>query len=369
MKPYSEITADTGIPKSTLERYIKELDEAGFIERRQALYSRTSANGEFVVKKGAYINITDKLLAHLKDAKKQDDQKRKEQDEDIHKNTPDKQVKQHDIKVEKQPECSENNNNEGIEPPKIRGLYISDLFSSSFVNNIIFKNSNPSVDKHTHHRLNSQFTAIRQLLFTEIKEEIPEDIKKQVAGTFFNLTYKHKVNFSSPKQVVAEYLFALLNIEFYMPHIQCIKHRNNILAKILRTNNWGTPKGFYNHFYLGQNFKDKLALREQQWQEEKEAEINPTKISKNEISSGFDTSSDIIDERLVKLEAKIYEKGCLIKKLTESIYQESSEEIILSLREKIQKLRKELGGLWHEQFLIEQEVEKEESYNNTQLCA
>ncbi|KTD14393.1 hypothetical protein [Legionella israelensis] len=164
-------------------------------------------------------------------------------------------------------------------------------------------------------------------------------------------------------------IFALLNIEFYMPHIQCIKHRNNILAKILRNNNWGTPKGFFNHFYLGQNFKDKLSLREQQWQEEKEAEINPTKISKNEISSGFDTSSDIIDKRLVKLEAKIYEKGCLIKKLTESIYQESSEEIILSLREKIQKLRRELEGLWHEQFLIEQEIENEKKYNNTQLCA
>ena len=47
MKPYSQIVEDTGIPKSTLERYIKELADAGFIERRQALYSRTVWQGTF----------------------------------------------------------------------------------------------------------------------------------------------------------------------------------------------------------------------------------------------------------------------------------------------------------------------------------
>ena len=31
MKPYAEIVEDTGIPKSTLERYIKELDEEGLL--------------------------------------------------------------------------------------------------------------------------------------------------------------------------------------------------------------------------------------------------------------------------------------------------------------------------------------------------
>ncbi|HAU0935450.1 TPA: helix-turn-helix domain-containing protein, partial [Legionella pneumophila] len=62
MKPYAEIVEDTGIPKSTLERYIKELHDEGFIERRQALYSRTKEHGGFEVKKGTYIHITDKLL-------------------------------------------------------------------------------------------------------------------------------------------------------------------------------------------------------------------------------------------------------------------------------------------------------------------
>ncbi|WP_242602794.1 helix-turn-helix domain-containing protein, partial [Legionella quinlivanii] len=49
MKPYAQIVEDTGIPKSTLERYIKELHEEGFIERRQALYSRTRDQGGFEV--------------------------------------------------------------------------------------------------------------------------------------------------------------------------------------------------------------------------------------------------------------------------------------------------------------------------------
>lgn len=65
MKPYTQIVADTGIPLSTLERYIKELNEEGFITRRQALYSRTRELGEFEVKKGTYICITDKLLSLL----------------------------------------------------------------------------------------------------------------------------------------------------------------------------------------------------------------------------------------------------------------------------------------------------------------
>src|SRR5690606_25118062 len=69
MKPYAEIVEDTGIPKSTLERYIKELVEEGFIERRQALYSRTKEQGGFEVKKGNYIHITDKLLTLIKPSK------------------------------------------------------------------------------------------------------------------------------------------------------------------------------------------------------------------------------------------------------------------------------------------------------------
>lgn len=109
--------------------------------------------------------------------------------------------------------------------------------------------------------------------FNDIKEEIPDEIKHLVLGTFINLVVKHKITLSSPEQVVAEYLFALINTEFFIKNIDCIKHRNNILAKLLRTNQWQTPKGFYNYFYLGKNFKDKNDIREKGWEESKSLEI------------------------------------------------------------------------------------------------
>ena len=42
---------------------------------------------------------------------------------------------------------------------------------------------------------------------------------------------------------------------------------------MIRDNRWYTPKGFYKHFYLGQEFKDQQ-LREERWNEEKNNEMN-----------------------------------------------------------------------------------------------
>jgi len=355
MKPYSQIVDDTGIPHSTLERYIKQLNDDGFIERRQALYSRTGENGSFIVKKGSYINVTDKLLALLVPAT--NPSASAPSNEDIHNdkniNPPENRS---DIE-EQQPNCLDIDKNEGIDPPKMRGLYIRDLHPS-FINNIIHKQTNLSVDKKTVQRRIQQFESIQQLFTSEIKEEIPDEIKKLVLGTFFNLTLTHNKQFSSPKQLAAEYLFALLNTEYYLPNVKCFKFRNNILSKIVRSNHWKTPKGFYKHFYLGQDFKDKQELRDLKWQQQKELEMNQSNIP---------LISDDKDDRLIQIEKKMQEKSSQIEHLTTIIYQQTSEEAILSIRENIQILRKELEDLWEQQFCIEQEMEKQ--FINDRLCA
>lgn len=341
MKPYAQIVEDTGIPQSTLERYIKQLNDEGFIERRQALYSRKGENGLFVVRKGCYINITAKLLSLLKPA-----------------STPPNEDNpvNNDNNVNYKENPSSIDKNEGIDPLNMRGLYIRDLYPS-FINNIIRKQTNHSVDKTTVQRLIHQFETIQQLFTSEIKEEIPEEIKKLVLGTFFNLTFKHHKQFSSPKQIAAEYLFALLNIEFYLPKVQCLRYRNNILSKIVRGNNWKTPKGFYKHFYLGQDFKDQQELRDSIWQKQKEKEINQSNLVANNK-----------DERLILIETKILETSSQITQLTSSIYQQSSEETILIIRDNIQILRKELESLWEQQYCIEQEMEQY-GFDEEQLCA
>ena len=357
MKPYAQIVEDTGIPKSTLERYIKELVEEGFIERRQALYSRTKEQGGFEVKKGNYIHITDKLLAQILPSQPVSETPQ-EDTIDIHNEPNDSYQQDNQDQDNIKPECKDIDINEGIDPLKMRGLYISDLYPSFFINNIIFKKLTRSVDKPTRMRLSQQFESIQSLLYSEIKEEIPDEVKKLVLGTFFNLTFEHKKQLSSPKQLAAEYLFALLNSEFYLPDVTCFKHRNNILSKMIRENRWRTPKGFYKHFYLGQDFKDQQELREERWQKQKNSEMNPKQGIIEEQK----------DERLIQLEVQMLEKSALLDTLTQSIYQQSSEEVIVTIRERIQEVRRELEHLWHQQFLIEQEIESQ-TLNPIKRCA
>ncbi|HAU1718489.1 TPA: hypothetical protein JBI80_14070 [Legionella pneumophila] len=357
MKPYAQIVEDTGIPQSTLERYIKELHDEGFIERRQALYSRTKEQGGFEVKKGTYIYITDKLLTLIKQSKPFSETP-PEDTTNIHNDQGDSYQEDNQDLDNIKPQCKEVDINEGIDPLKMRGLYISDLYPSFFINNIIFKKLTRSVDKTTLQRLSKQFESIQNLLYSEIKEEIPDEVKKLVLGTFFNLTFEHKKQLSSPKQLAAEYLFALLNIEFYLPDVTCFKHRNNILSKMIRENRWRTPKGFYKHFYLGQDFKDQQELHEERWQKQKNNEMNPN----------YKMIEEQKDERLIVLEAQMLEKSTLLDTLTQSIYQQSSEEVIVTIRERIQEVRRELEHLWHQQFLIEQEIESQ-MLNLIKRCA
>jgi hypothetical protein len=359
MKPYDLIVSETGIPKSTLERYLKELDNEGFIERRQALYSKKNGQGEFEVKKGGYIYVTEKLLNLIKpvtspepsppkgNGNNRNDNKNSQTDNQLSQNSS-------------QPDCPNFDINEGFDPLKVRGLFISDLDSLSITNTISFTKSSKSVDKTTQQRLLKQYESIHQFLFTDIKEEIPDVVKKLVLGTFYNLTFQHHKELSLPQQTVAEYLFAFLNNEFYLQGITCLKHRNNILAKMLRGNNWRTPKGFYNHFYLGQNFKDKQEIRDQQLQKQKEDELKQTTYALEE---------DVKDERLSHIENQMNEKSSQIEVLTQSIYQEPSEEIRCQKQTKIQKLRKELEVLWRQQSQIENELENQSVLNAIQLCA
>ncbi len=116
---------------------------------------------------------------------------------------------------------------------------------------------------------------------------------------------------------------------------------------MIRENRWHTPKGFYKHFYLGQNFKDQQELREERWKQQKNNEMNPNQKQILEQK----------DERLTQLEAQMFEKSTLLDELTQSIYQQSSEELIVTIRERIQAVRSELEHLWHQQSLLEEEFQ------------
>lgn len=358
MKSQSEIVEDTGIALSTLQSYLKQFESDGLIERRQALYSRTTDNNAFEVKKGAYISITEKLLTLLTGNQSPLDRNTSHHQHKVCTNSTNKPLREISSSEKINANCTNTNNIKGIENLDLRGLYIRDLYNSH-KNNIKLKKSIPSVDNTTRNRLINQHDIIQKYVETQIKEEIPVEIKKLLLGTFFNLTFEHKKQFSSPEQVVAEYLFSLINTEFCLPSVQDFKHRNDILSKLIRNNIWRTPKGFYKHFYLGSNFKDKKELREKQWKHIKEREM---KQQSNELALFQHGAA------LERVEAQIMEKGILIEELTQSIYQQKSEEQISIIRVQINKLRSELNVLYDEQSSIELELEKKEG-KTMNLCA
>lgn len=346
MKPHEEIAEDTGIKLGTLREYLKQLEDEGFIERRQARYNRKSANGTYYVTMGGYINVTDTFLKLINVTSKAS----------VDNNTNDSNVAapENPPAIDKGDANSSNSdNNQIIETPKTRESYIRDL-RTSFNNNITFKNLIHSVDKATLDALLKQYELITRYFDTEIKEEIPEEVKKLVLGTFFNLTFEHKKRFSEPQQVAAEYLFSLINTEFCLPEVGDFKHRNCILAKVIRKNNWRTPKGFFKHFYQGQQFKDKKERRERLLAEEKKRALN----------SQYTLVPQQTNEQLKRIEADILAQVALIDALQSRLHAESREDAFASIRNEIRAAKEGLSALWDEQATVEYEIQE-----HARLCA
>ncbi|MBA4697736.1 MAG: hypothetical protein H2069_10210 [Legionella sp.] len=336
MKPYDDIIEETGIPRSTLNKYIRSFISLGFLERRHALYSRTVDTG-FMVKKGTYLSVTDKLLTLL--APKKDNQ------DPVEKTHPSPDVAP-PVVVDNEAICSEINKNERTGSLKTSESYISDDYIH-LTNNISQKYL-ASVDKTHHNNLFHQFHRIQTFLYETLKEEVPIEVKKTVAGIFFNLTFQHKVFFTLPEQCVAEYLYALRNVDYHLPTIQCFKHRNNVLAKLMRKNLWRTPKGFHNHDDWGETFKHVNEGLVQAWEEKKTDELktsmplcltDPT----NAELSWVEKELVAVDERINTVREELYSYDC--------------EHDIVLAREKIDALREKRRDLESKYWELQKALE------------
>ena len=91
----------------------------------------------------------------------------------------------------------------------------------------------------------------------QIGERLSETTKNYIKGTMRNLNTQYQLNFSDPEQVFSEIVFSLLNTEKQFPGVQDTHHRMNLIAKLMREKRWCTPKGFYNHWDVGQALKAK----------------------------------------------------------------------------------------------------------------
>lgn len=86
-------------------------------------------------------------------------------------------------------------------------------------------------------------------------EGIPEDVKQTAKIVVHQATEQGAV-ISSPQQVFAEVVFSLTNTAQFKG-VDDTKHKINIIAKLLRENQWSTPRGFFNHADYANIFKPK----------------------------------------------------------------------------------------------------------------
>ena len=68
-------------------------------------------------------------------------------------------------------------------------------------------------------------------------------------------------------------VFSLLHVKNQFPGVLDNHHRVNLIAKLLREKQWRTPKGFYNHWDVGQAYKLKLEKQNETQKKLKQEEL------------------------------------------------------------------------------------------------
>jgi hypothetical protein len=135
----------------------------------------------------------------------------------------------------------------------------------------------------------------------QIGERITERLKNYIKGTIKNLQTQHELTFSDPNKLFAEVVFSATQ-DLQWPGIDNPHHRVNIIAKLLRQKQWKTPKGFYNHWDIGQLFRKKeaLALKKHHQQKIEETHIAHAFMSGDEATARADSS--------IRFENRFYEE-------------------------------------------------------------
>ncbi len=263
----NQIAHDSKISKRSVERYLRDFEAAGLIEKTNRLYK----------KKNLYIRITEKLLVIL--------------------GTP---------ALLNTPSLSEQPNPADISPviTKSEGLFLNHFGVTDSANlavsiykekdNNELNNSTVSngciVDKFkTPEPIAKKFPTFA--IESQIGERLSEPFKNYIKGTLHNLQTQHNVTFSNPNQIFAEMVFSVLNVNHQFVGLIDNHHRINAIAKIMRQNQWKTPKGFYNHWDIGHYFKDKRHCDEARQRQEKLAELKTSGASQHPSIDYFSESN------------------------------------------------------------------------------
>ena len=272
-----QIANDSQISKRSVERYLSEFEKNGLIYKINRLF----------MKKHLYIRITDKLLTILCETSKpnNDSYPKNEMVSESQPINLTSLVQTNTFGGSSTGRISytlEHKGSNEIVSAQEDSLFLdqigvidsANLACSIYKgkdNNLIINNtvSQPSIVNNLETTLkNTQLeTYPTYEIEKQIGERITEIFKNYIKGTMRNLQTQHQLVFSNPEQLFAEIVFSVLNVQNQFPGIIDNHHRINLIAKLLRQKKWRTPKGFYNHWDIGQVYKLKLEKQDMKQQQ------------------------------------------------------------------------------------------------------
>lgn len=245
----SEIAKELSVSERSISRYLEEFEEKGLLERVCKL-SASNKNDSFKVTKSLYIRVTDKLLALLQ------------------------LPKQPNNTLSLKKDCSFSTQHGDIDKDNLAVSIYKDKDDNTINNTTVRQTGNVNNLKinpiKTQPEPNQQSYAIEKI----IGEQLEPRLKNYIKGMLKNIQTQHAIQISNPEQLFAEVVFSVLNKENQLIGIEDSHHRVNIIAKLLRARLWETPKGFYNHWDVGQLFQQKRKTKERIYQQQKIADMN-----------------------------------------------------------------------------------------------
>lgn len=234
-----EIAKELSISERSISRYLEEFAEKGLLERTCKL-SASNKNDHFSVTKRLYIRVTEKLLSLL-------------QLSPVNK----------DNSLSTQQNCSFSNQNGEIDKDNLAGSIYKDKDHKQINNNTV---SQPGIVNNFEKPTGSQTPKSTSLptntypIESEIGERLTSQLKNYIKGMLSNVQKQYDLKFSDPNRLFAEVVFSVTQ-DIQWQGVDNIHHRVNIIAKLLRQKQWKTPKGFYNHWDIGQIFREKEEKR------------------------------------------------------------------------------------------------------------
>ena len=282
----TQIADDSKISKRSVERYLQDFETAGFIEKTNKLYK----------KKHLYIRITEKLLVILNVASDFNRPTLIEQPNKAEVNQPNKYAESLFL-----------TQIGDTDPANLAVSIYKDKDSNSVINNTV---SQPCIVDNikTTPQSTPNTTYPSYPVEKQIGERITEPFKNYIKGTMRNLQTQHQLVFSNPEQLFAEIIFSVLNVQNQFPGVENNHHRINLIAKLLRQKQWRTPKGFYNHWDVGQTYRLKLEQQDAAQQRHKQNELNACSApndASNAIDYGYRSNNVSPEVNHHQLQAKL----------------------------------------------------------------